>query len=59
MYLILCTKRVEQSRFCYTQYTQRTSYSDRKGVTDERHLTEKFMSKLQNLYGIALEQNVY
>ena len=37
---------------------KRISYSDGKVVTDQGHLTKKLMNKLQNLYGIALEQSV-
>ena len=29
-----------------------------KVVTDQGHITEKLMKKIQHLYGIALEQNV-
>lgn len=39
-------------------YSQRTSYSDGKSVTDEGHVTERLRFKLENLYGIALEKNV-
>ena len=55
----LFTKRLRESRFrkLYLVH-KRTSYCDSKGLTDQRHLTEKLMNKLQNVYGIALEQNV-
>ena len=45
-------------RLFQMQYTPRTYYSDDGGITDQGHLTEKIMNKPQNLYGIALEQNV-
>ena len=32
--------------------------SDGKGITGQGRLTEKLMNKLQNLYGVALRQNV-
>ena len=40
------------------QYTQRASYSDGRSVADQGYVTEKLMNKLENLYDIALEQNV-
>ena len=40
------------------EYTQWTYYSDGRDVTEQGDLTEKLMNKPQNLYGIALEQNV-
>ena len=56
--LMLSTKRVAEFRLRHMQYTQRTSYSDGKGVIDQGHITEKLMNKLQKLYGITFEQNV-
>ena len=38
--------------------THKGPLSDGKGITGQGHLTEKLMNKLQNLYGIALRQNV-
>ena len=57
--LILSRRRVRESRLGKLyEKKQRTSYSDTKGVTHQAHLTEKLMNKLQNLYGIVLEQSV-
>ena len=38
--------------------THKGPLSDGKGITGQGRLTEKLMNKLQNLYGIALRQNV-
>ena len=58
--MTLSTRSVVEFRLRYTwYYTQRTSYNDVNGVTDQGHLTGKLMDKFQNLYGIAQnEQNV-
>ena len=56
--LILSAERVAESRYRYTQYTQRTPSDNSKDVTDQGHLTENLVNKLQNRYGIALEQNL-
>ena len=38
--------------------THKGPLSDGKGITGQGRLTEKLMNKLQNIYGIALRQNV-
>ena len=46
------------SRLCQLHSKHKEPLSDGKGITDQGRLTEKLMNKLQNLYGIALRQNV-
>ena len=55
MQLILPTKRVTKSELRYMEYTQRISYNDGKGITDQGYITEKLMNKLQILCGAAPE----
>ena len=55
--LILYKRRVAKTKLRYV-FIQITSCSDSKGLTEQGHLTEKLMKKRQNLYSIALEQNV-
>ena len=46
------------SRLRKLRSTHKGPLSDGKGITGQGRLTEKLMNKLQNLYGIALRQNV-
>ena len=46
------------SRLRKLRSTHKAPLNDGKGITGQGPLTEKLMNKLQNLYGIALRQNV-
>ena len=56
--LIFSSKSRAKSNLRYTKYTQKTFYSDDKCATNQGHLSENPVKKIQNLYGIAPEQNV-
>ena len=56
--LTFSSKSREKSSLRYTKYTQKTFYSDDKCATNRGHLSENPIKKIQNLYGIAPEQNV-
>ena len=62
-YFRKCSYSYQQRRwqnlgFVIRSTHERSFTGDDKGVTDQGHLTEKLMNKLQNRYGIVLEQNV-
>ena len=46
------------SRLRKLRNTHKGVLSDGKGIPGQGRLTEKLMNKLQNLYGVALRQNV-
>ena len=46
------------SRLRKLRNTQKGVLSDGKGISGQGRLTEKLMNKLQNLYDVALRQNV-
>ena len=54
--MILLLENVLQKDLTHTH--KKGPLSDGKGITGQGRLTENLMNKLQNLYGIALRQNV-